>query len=151
MDLDELYKEVVLDHCRRPRNFGELPDADVHIHGDNPSCGDEITLHVKFDADRDLGDVMFTGNGCSLCMASASMMTQKIKHKPRANAESLWKSLHDMLTAQEEPKELDDNLGDLQALIGVRKFPMRVKCATLAWQALKQALESNPKRQIQND
>lgn len=142
MDLDELYKEVVLDHCRRPRNFGEMPDAEVHVHGDNPSCGDEITLHVKFDANRDLGDVMFTGNGCSLCMASASMMTQKVKNKPRANAESLWKSLHGMLTAQQEPTELDENLGDLQVLIGVRKFPMRVKCATLPWQALKQALET---------
>ena len=141
MDLDELYKEVVLDHSRRPRNFGELPDADVHVHGDNPSCGDEITLHVKFAPNHDIGEVMFTGNGCSLCMASASMMTQKIKNKPRANAESLWHEFHHMLTAEKEPENLDDKLGDLQVLVGVRKFPMRVKCATLAWQALKQALE----------
>ena len=138
MDFDELYKEVVLDHCRRPRNFGELPDADAHVHGDNPSCGDEITLHVKFGANNDIADVAFTGSGCSLCMASASMMTQKIKQRPTADAEALWASLHGLLTAEVEP-EPDDKLGELQVLQGVRKFPMRVKCATLPWQALRQA------------
>jgi nitrogen fixation NifU-like protein len=138
VDFDELYKEVVLDHCRRPRNFGELPDADAHVHGDNPSCGDEITLHVKFGANNDIADVAFTGSGCSLCMASASMMTQKIKQRPTADAEALWASLHGLLTAEVEP-EPDDKLGELQVLQGVRKFPMRVKCATLPWQALRQA------------
>jgi nitrogen fixation NifU-like protein len=138
VDFDELYKEVVLDHCRRPRNFGELPDADAHVHGDNPSCGDEITLHVKFGANNDIADVAFTGSGCSLCMASASMMTQKIKQRPTADAEALWASLHGLLTAELEP-EPDDKLGELQVLQGVRKFPMRVKCATLPWQALRQA------------
>jgi nitrogen fixation NifU-like protein len=140
VDFDELYRDVVLDHSRRPRNYGELPDADAHVHGDNPSCGDEITLHVKFGDHDDIGDVAFTGNGCSLCMASASMMTQKIKHKPRAEAEALWTSLHELLTAETEPAP-DDRLGELQVLQGVRKFPMRVKCATLPWQALRQALE----------
>ena len=139
MDFDELYKEVVLDHCRRPRNYGELPEADAHVHGDNPSCGDEITLHVKFGDHGDISDVAFTGNGCSLCMASASMMTQKIKHKACAEAEALWSSLHELLTAEQMPAE-DDSLGELQVLQGVRKFPMRVKCATLPWQALRQAL-----------
>jgi len=138
VDFDELYKEVVLDHCRRPRNFGELPDADAHVHGDNPSCGDEITLHVKFGANNDIADAAFTGSGCSLCMASASMMTQKIKQRPTADAEALWASLHGLLTAEVEP-EPDDKLGELQVLQGVRKFPMRVKCATLPWQALRQA------------
>jgi nitrogen fixation NifU-like protein len=138
VDFDELYKEVVLDHCRRPRNFGELPDADAHVHGDNPSCGDEITLHVKFGANNDISDVAFTGSGCSLCMASASMMTQKIKQRPTADAEALWTSLHGLLTDEVEP-EPDDKLGELQVLQGVRKFPMRVKCATLPWQALRQA------------
>jgi nitrogen fixation NifU-like protein len=142
VDFDELYTEVVLDHSRRPRNFGDMPDADVHVHGDNPSCGDEITLHVKFGDHGDIGEVGFTGNGCSLCMASASLMTQKIKNKPRANAEALWSEFHHMLTDEKEPENLDDRLGDLQVLVGVRKFPMRVKCATLAWQALKQALAS---------
>lgn len=144
MDLDELYRDVVLDHSRRPRNYGELPDADAHVHGDNPSCGDEITLHVKFDPDRGVSDVAFTGNGCSLCMASASLMTQKIKRKPRAEIEALWREFHRMLTAEKEPEDLDDRLGDLQVLVGVRKFPMRVKCATLPWQALRQALDSKP-------
>ncbi len=138
MDFDELYRDVVLDHSRRPRNYGELPEADAHVHGDNPSCGDEITLHVKFGVNNDIADVAFTGSGCSLCMASASMMTQKIKRRPTADAEALWHSLHELLTAEIEP-EPDDKLGELQVLQGVRKFPMRVKCATLPWQALRQA------------
>jgi nitrogen fixation protein NifU and related proteins len=139
VDFEELYREVILDHARRPRNYGELPDADCHIHGDNPVCGDEVTLHLKFGPDDTIAKAQFTGNGCSICMASASLMTQKIKNRSRANASSLWDRFHNMLTAVPEP-EPDESLGDLLALQGVRKFPMRVKCATLAWQALKQAL-----------
>ena len=141
MDFEELYREAILDHARRPRNHGELADADCHIHGDNPSCGDEVTLHVKFGAADDIADVAFTCNGCSICMASASMMSQKIKHRTRAEASDLWQRFHDMLTAEKEPEQ-DEKLGELLALHGVRKFPMRVKCATLPWQALKQALEA---------
>jgi nitrogen fixation NifU-like protein len=142
VDFEELYREVILEHARRPRNLGELPDADRHVHGDNPLCGDEVTVHVKFGANGDVADIAFTGNACSICMASASLMTQKVKRRTRAEAGSLWQRFHDMLIAQPEP-EADESLGDLLALRGVRKFPMRVKCATLPWQALKEALDDS--------
>ena len=140
MDFEELYREVILDHARRPRNLGELLEADRHVHGDNPLCGDEVTVHVKFGQKDDIENITFTGNACSICMASASLMTQKVKRHTRAEAGALWRRFHDLLTAQPEPP-LDEDLGDLLALQGVRKFPMRVKCATLPWQALKEALE----------
>jgi len=141
VDFEELYREVILNHARRPRNYGELADATCHIHGDNPLCGDEVTLHVKFDEKGNIGEAMFTGSGCSICMASASIMTQKIKHHTRAEAEELWKKFHDLLQLDAEPTDLDETLGELQALQGVRKFPMRIKCATLPWHALEQALK----------
>ena len=141
MDFEELYREVILDHARRPRNCGELPEANCRTHGDNPLCGDEVTLHVKFGAEGDIEDIRFTGNACSICMASASLMTQKVKLCSRSSAWDLWQRFHDMLTMQPEPPR-DESLGNLLALQGVRKFPMRVKCATLPWQALKEALES---------
>jgi len=143
VDFEELYREVILEHARRPRNFGDMPEATCHIHGDNPTCGDEVTLHVKFGDHNDIEDAKFTGSGCSICMASASLMTQKIKKKPKAEAADLWKRFYALLTSDQETTELDDTLGDLQALQGVRKFPMRVKCATLPWHALEQALREN--------
>jgi nitrogen fixation NifU-like protein len=139
VDLEELYQDVILDHSRRPRNFGEMPDADFHIHGDNPMCGDEVTLHVKFNPDDTVGAISFTGNGCSICMSSASMLTQKIKRRTRAESMELSRAFQDLLTAPRDT-EPDKRLGDLALLQGVRKFPQRVKCATLAWHALDQAL-----------
>ncbi len=143
MDFEELYREVILEHARRPRNFGELPDATCHIHGDNPTCGDEVTLHVKFGENQDISEVTFTGSGCSICMASASIMTQKIKKRSRTEAADLWNRFQDLLKLDAEPTDLDDTLGELQALQGVRKFPMRIKCATLPWHALEQALKEH--------
>jgi len=140
VDFEELYQQVILDHSRRPRNFCEMPDADVHIHANNPMCGDDVTVHVKFDEHEGLESVSFTGNGCSICMASASMMTQKLKKKSRAESSELMHKFHDMLTAELE-QEPDSRLGDLQLLKGVRKFPLRVKCATLPWHALQEALD----------
>ena len=139
MELEQLYQDVILDHSRRPRNFGELPDADFHVHGDNPSCGDEITLHVKFGPNDSIEACRFTGQGCSICMASASLLTQKMKLKSRTEACELCNHFHEMLTSAEEIPT-DKRLGDLRLLAGVRKFPLRVKCATLAWHALKEAL-----------
>ncbi len=139
MDFDELYQDVILDHSRRPRNFGELPDATCHIHGDNPNCGDEVTLHVKFDADKAVEAVKFTGHGCSICMASASMLTGKIRKKSHAEATELMRMFLDLITSEKESKPARA-LGDLGLLVGVRKFPLRVKCATLPWHALQEAL-----------
>ena len=143
MDFEELYQQVILDHSRRPRNFGELPQADVNIQADNPMCGDEISLHLKFAPDDSIEGVTFTGSGCSICMASASMMTQKLKKKSRAESAALMHTFINMLTSEQET-EPPAELGDLKLIKGVRKFPTRVKCATLAWHALEQALATPP-------
>jgi len=136
-ELEELYQQVILDHSKRPRNFGELTDA-VHVHGDNPSCGDEITLHVKFGDDGQVLDLKFTGTGCAISQASASLMTLKLKGKPRTEAEHMLRIFHKLVTSEEETDT--KGLGDLILLKGVRKFPQRVKCAMLAWRAFEQAL-----------
>ena len=136
-ELEELYQQVILDHSKRPRNYGELPGA-VSVHGDNPSCGDEIDLHVKFRSDGGVEDVKFTGSGCAISQASASRMTMKLKGKPRAEAEEFLHAFHQLVTSETEPAV--KGLGDLILLKGVRKFPQRVKCAMLAWRAFEQAL-----------
>jgi nitrogen fixation NifU-like protein len=138
-EIEELYQEVILDHSRRPRNFGDLAGAAVRVHGDNPACGDEIHLGVKFDAGGGLQDIKFTGHGCAISLASASLMTMKLKGKNRAEVMEMLDAFHDLVT--DETGEAPKNLGDLQAMRGVRKFPQRVKCAMLAWRAVEQALE----------
>jgi nitrogen fixation NifU-like protein len=140
-DLEELYQEVILDHSRRPRNFGELPDASVKVHGDNPSCGDEIHLAVKFGGDGGLEAIKFTGHGCAISQASASLMTMKLKGKSRADVEQMLGAFHDLVTT--ENNNAPKNLGDLQVMRGVRKFPQRVKCAMLPWRAVEQALRQS--------
>ena len=137
-ELEELYQEVILDHSRRPRNFGELPDASVKVHGDNPSCGDEIHLAIKFDDNGGLQDIKFTGHGCAISQASASLMTMKLKGKKRAEVEDILRAFHDLVTT--ENNNAAKNLGDLRVMRGVRKFPQRVKCAMLPWRAVEQAL-----------
>lgn len=142
-DLEELYQAVILDHSRKPRNFGELPDATVTVDGDNPTCGDEIHLHVRFGPGGDpLEQVKFTGSGCSICMASASLMTLKINGRTRAEAGALLQDFQGMITGS-APGPAPKTLGDLRLLSGVKKFPQRVKCATLAWHALRGALEGS--------
>lgn len=140
-ELEELYQEVILDHSRRPRNFGDLPDGAVHVHGDNPSCGDEIHLAVKFRADGGLEDIKFSGHGCAISQASASMMTTKLKGKSREETMSILRAFQALITG--EASEAPPVLGDLRLLGGVRKFPQRVKCAMLAWRAVEQALQQN--------
>ena len=137
-ELEELYQEVILDHSRRPRNFGELPDAAVRVHGDNPACGDEIHLAVKFDGNGGLEEIKFTGHGCAISQASASLMTLKLKGKSRADVEQMLRAFHDLVTT--EKNDAPKNLGDLKVMRGVRKFPQRVKCAMLPWRAVEQAL-----------
>jgi nitrogen fixation NifU-like protein len=138
-ELEELYQEVILDHSRRPRNFGELPDAAVRVHGDNPACGDEIHVGVKFGPDGSLQDIKFTGHGCAISQASASMMTTKLKGKSRDETMSILRAFHDLVTS--ERNDASKTLGDLRAMKGVRKFPQRVKCAMLSWRAIEQALQ----------
>ncbi|MEY2572909.1 MAG: nitrogen fixation protein NifU [Verrucomicrobiota bacterium] len=137
-ELEELYQEVILDHSRRPRNFGTLPNPDVLVHGDNPACGDEIHLGVHFDPDGKLQEIKFSGQGCAISQASASMMTMKLKGKTRSQAAELSRTFKNLVTTDATTES--KNLGDLQLLQGVRKFPQRVKCAMLAWRALEQAL-----------
>ena len=138
-EIEELYQDVILDHSRRPRNFGDLADAAVRVHGDNPACGDEIHLGVKFDAGGGLQDIKFTGHGCAISQASASLMTMKLKGKTRTEVIEMLRAFHGLVT--NETSEAPKTLGDLQAMKGVRKFPQRVKCAMLAWRAVEQALE----------
>lgn len=139
-ELRELYQQVILDHSRRPRNFGELGEGSVHAHGDNPSCGDEIDVWVKFDSDGKIEDIKFTGQGCAISQASASMMTGKIKGRTAAEAAELAEDFRRVVTGEGEVRD-EDALGDLQLLEGVQKFPQRVKCAMLAWRALQQLVK----------
>jgi nitrogen fixation NifU-like protein len=142
MNFDELYQDLILDHSRRPRNYSEIPSDFIQTRGDNPSCGDEIQLGLKINADGDIEDIKFQGQGCSICMASASLMTLKVKKKKREDASRLMEEFHRMITPvdPQNPPVPSAELGDLRLLQGVSKFPQRVKCATLAWQALKQGL-----------
>src|SRR5437773_12364877 len=118
MEIEELYQEVILDHSRRPRNFGELPDAAVLVHGDNPACGDEIHLAVKFDPDGGLEDIKFTGRGCAISQASASLMTMKLKKKSRAEVVDMLRAFHYLVT--EETTESPTPLGDRRVMQGGR-------------------------------
>ncbi len=140
-ELRELYQQVILDHSRKPRNFGELEPPCAHAHGDNPSCGDELDLFVRFDdADR-IADIKFRGQGCAISQASASMMTIKVKGRPKDEAAALGDDFRRIVTGDGTPQNIDA-LGELQLLEGVQKFPQRVKCAMLAWRALQQVLST---------
>ncbi len=129
-----LYQEMILDHYRRPRNKGEIPDADETIVMKNPLCGDEITVQIRYDGDS-VADIGFSGRGCSISQASASMMTQLVKGRNLEEIESLRGRFRDMVMGTENAAD-DKSLGSLRALSGVSKFPARVKCALLAWDAL---------------
>jgi len=137
MDLGALYEEVILDHNRSPRNWGEIPGA-RHVAGTNPLCGDKISLSVQVDGDV-ITDIRFTGEGCAISKASASMMTQAMKGKTKAEAAALFEGFHDLVTGK-APTPPDKSLGSLRAFAGVARFPTRVKCATMAWHALREGL-----------
>jgi nitrogen fixation protein NifU and related proteins len=136
---EALYQELILEHNRRPKNFREMENADRTIEGRNPLCGDALTLWVKLDDDA-IADVSFKGQGCAISKASASLMTAAVKGKSRAEAEALFEKFHQLVTGQ-LPESEHASLGSLRALAGVSKFPLRVKCASLAWHALHSALE----------
>jgi len=139
MQLNDLYRDVILDHNRRPRNFGPLEAASATIEGFNPLCGDRLTLRLRLD-DQSIGDIRFEGEGCAISTASASLMTEAVKGKTRGEALALFERVHRLLTEDDAP--IDEDLGKLAALSGVREFPARVKCASLCWHTLASALQA---------
>ena len=139
-DLRDLYQETILDHGKNPRNFRKLDDADHCADGHNPLCGDQLTVWVKLDGER-VADVTFEGNGCAISMASASMMGEALRGRSLEEVRRVFDSFHELLTGSDEPSPVNDELGKLVVFGGVREFPVRVKCATLAWHTLKAALD----------
>ena len=139
-DLQELYQQVILDHSRSPRNFRSLEDTENQANGYNPLCGDQVTVFCKLEDDR-LADVSFQGKGCAICTASASMMTQNLKHKTVAEVDAIFEKFHEMVAGDAGGKEGNETLGKLNVFAGVRKYPIRVKCATLPWHTLKASLQ----------
>ena len=143
-DLAELYQSIILDHNRSPKNFHSMEDATGHADGRNPVCGDHLTVWVKVDADDRISDVSFLGAGCAISKASASLMTATVKGKSRAEAERLFTLFHDLVTGRLTPDTDRTALGRLAAFGGVSRFPVRVKCASLAWHTLRSALGEGP-------
>lgn len=138
-DLRELYQQVILDHNRSPRNFKELPNPTVRVEGFNPLCGDHYTLFVNLDGDT-IKEIGFTGSGCAISKASASVMSSTVKGKSRDEANQLFDTFHRLVTGDSSGLDTAD-LGRLAAFSGVSEFPARIKCATLAWHTLRNALE----------
>ncbi|MFZ3201099.1 MAG: SUF system NifU family Fe-S cluster assembly protein [Candidatus Acidiferrales bacterium] len=139
-DLRELYQDVILEHSKAPRNYGELAAANHKAEGYNPLCGDHFTVYVDMEGER-IRDIRFEGSGCAISKASASMMTQSVKGKTRAEAEELFGRFHKLVTGYAPANGQATELGKLAVFSGVSEFPVRVKCATLAWHTLNAALE----------
>lgn len=138
MDLDDLYQEVILDHNRRPRNFRTIEPASHHADGHNPLCGDRLSLYLQV-TDGSIADVAFQGSGCAISKASASLMTDAVKGQSVEAALRMFEQFHRMVTTP--PDQPVEGMGKLSALAGVREFPVRVKCASLAWHTLKAAID----------
>ena len=141
MSLDDLYKETILDHYQRPRNKGQLAEPDVATRGHNPLCGDEVLLSLKLTDGDTIGDIAFSGRGCSISQASASRMTESVKGEPLEAADRLFVGFKEMMAGSGSTDGIGDH-EDLEALQGVKKYPVRVKCALLPWTALAEAIES---------
>jgi nitrogen fixation NifU-like protein len=144
-ELRELYREVLLDHYRRPRNFGPLPRADREAAGYNPLCGDQVKVYLELDGEL-LREVGFEGSGCAISTASASLMTEAVRGKTVAEAEELFRGFHDLLTRGAGNGGREEELGKLAVFAGVREFPVRVKCATLPWHTLRAALHGEARQ-----
>ncbi len=138
LSLEDLYKEVILDHYKNPRNKHALPNATISLHKNNPLCGDEITIHARLEDGR-VAEVAFEGQGCSISQASASMLTDAVSGRAIDEASALATEFRAMMEGKAEPDE--DEFGDLMALKGVVKYPVRIKCAVLGWDVLQDALE----------
>lgn len=137
MEIRDLYRDVILDHNRHPRNFGRLEPADASSVGHNPLCGDALSLTLRYDGDR-VSELRFNGQGCAISVASASLMTEAVAGRTRAEIDALYRDVHALLTDASQPPTA--SLGKLMALGGVREFPARVKCASLCWHTLHAAL-----------
>jgi nitrogen fixation NifU-like protein len=140
-ELNELYQEVILDHNKNPRNFREMKDANRIAEGNNPLCGDQLTLYLRIE-DNVIKDISFVGQGCAISKASASMMTEAVKNKTCEEAEHLFSQFHRMVTGKLEVENEKNNLGKLKVFAGVLQFPARVKCASLSWHTLHAALNN---------
>ncbi|HNQ13959.1 MAG TPA: SUF system NifU family Fe-S cluster assembly protein [Pyrinomonadaceae bacterium] len=138
-ELNDLYQEVILEHNKNPRNFHEMPDANYRADGHNPLCGDQLKVFLRVDGDV-IADVSFTGSGCAISKASASMMTQALKGKTREEAETLFDEFHRMVTGKLDIETDENVLGKLRIFAGVLEFPARVKCASLSWHTVHAAL-----------
>ncbi len=139
-DLSDLYQEVILEHSKAPRNYHKPATANQEAEGYNPLCGDRCTVYIDMDGDA-IKEIGFQGSGCAISRASASMMTQMLKGKTKAEAAELFEGFHKLVTGKEGAKENADELGKLKVFSGVSKYPARVKCATLAWHTLQSALD----------
>ena len=139
-ELRDLYQDVILDHSKKPRNFGSIPGGQS-ARGHNPLCGDQLTVYVRIEDDV-IVDVKFDGSGCAISTAAASMMTQALKGKTVAQADALFALYHAMVTGRDDIADHAESLGKLAAFEGVSEFPVRVKCATLSWHTLKAAIEN---------
>ena len=137
LELRDLYQEVILDHNKKPRNFGKLENANRRAEGHNPLCGDRLTVYMDLEGDR-IRDIRFEGSGCAISKASASLMTDAIKGKTVAQARDLFEHFHAMITSDTDT--LQEDMGKLSVLAGVREFPTRIKCASLAWHTMKAAV-----------
>jgi nitrogen fixation NifU-like protein len=139
-DLNDLYQQVILDHCRQPRNFHEMPQATATAQGRNPLCGDQLQLFLAMDGDK-INDASFLGSGCCISKASASLLTEFVKGKTKAEVEAMFEQVHEMVTSG----KVNGDVGKLAVFAGVYKYPARVKCAILAWHAAMAALKGDDK------
>jgi nitrogen fixation protein NifU and related proteins len=145
---DDLYQELILDHQRSPRNFGDLAGANRHAEGHNPLCGDALTLGLIVSGNGVISDLKFKGSGCAISRASASLMTQALKGRTVEEARALFESFHELVAGKTPPGPAVDALGKLKVFAGVRDYPARVKCATLAWHTLKAALDEGAPKDV---
>jgi len=143
-ELSDLYQQVILDHCKHPRNFHDLPQATCSAQGHNPLCGDQLNVYLRIEDDQ-VQEVSFEGSGCAISKASASMMTQAVKGKSKQEAETLFSEFHRMATGELDAETEPNHLGKLTIFAGVRDFPARVKCATLSWHTMHAALNEQQK------
>ena len=139
-ELRELYQQVILDHNKNPRNFGRPEETNREQQGHNPLCGDELQIYLYVDDDEIIQDIGFEGSGCAISKASASLMTDALKGKPAEAAKDLFERFHQVVTGDADTTVDDADIGKLVVFAGVREFPMRVKCATLAWHTMRSAL-----------